>query len=274
MRLRELGWRIGTVITRSPATARAAAHTIGGGSPQARLTREVFDADIILLTAPDSALSAVSTALARIGGKECRGKVVLHTSGALDRTVLTPLARCGAATGSLHPMQTFSGRSLPNLKGAIFTVEGDPRARRAAQQIARQLGAVPVTIKGASKPAYHAAAVLVAGHALGLVEAATQILMRAGFSRRRAIDALLPLMRQMLDNSERLGPQAAWTGPVARGDFAVVAKHAKALVKYPREFRETYAALSLLAGRVLSKNPAAAIQRLKRALKKSGGGPI
>jgi len=273
-RLRELGWRIGAVVTRSPATARAACYTIGGGSPHARLTRDVLDADIILVTTPDSALTAVSTALARIGGKECRGKVVLHTSGALDRTVLAPLGRCGAATGSLHPMQTFSGRSLPKLKGVIFAVEGDPRARRAAQEIARQLGGVPVTIKSASKPAYHAAAVLVAGHALGLVEAATQLLMRAGFSRRRATAALLPLMRQMLDNFERLGPQAAWTGPVARGDFAVVAKHAKALVKYPREFREIYAALSLLAGRVLSKNPAATIQHLKRALQKSGGGPI
>lgn len=273
-RLRELGWRIGAVATRSSATARAAVKAIGDGSPFPRLTRDVLDADIVLLATPDGALAPVAAALARLGDKECHGKVMLHTSGALDRNILAPLARHGAATGSLHPMQTFSGRSLPNLKGVIFTVEGDPRARRAAQQIARQLGGVPVTIKGADKPAYHAAAVLVAGHALALVEAATQILMRVGFSRRRAIAALLPLVRQMLDNFERLGPQAAWTGPIARGDLDVVAKHSQALKKYPREFRETYAALSLLAGRVLSKNSAAMIQHLKRALKKSGGGPI
>jgi predicted short-subunit dehydrogenase-like oxidoreductase (DUF2520 family) len=273
-RLRELGWRIEAVVTRSPATAGSAVKAIGSGSPFARLTQDVFDAGIILVATPDGALASVAAALARIGDAVCRGKVVLHTSGALDRNILAPLARCGAATGSLHPMQTFSGRSLPNLKGVIFTVEGDPRARRAAQQIARQLGGVPVTIKGADKPAYHAAAVLVAGHALALVEAATQILMRVGFSRRRAIAALLPLVRQMLDNFERLGPQAAWTGPIARGDLDVVAKHSQALKKYPREFRETYAALSLLAGRVLSKNSAATIQHLKRALKKSGGGPI
>jgi predicted short-subunit dehydrogenase-like oxidoreductase (DUF2520 family) len=273
-RLREVGWRIGTVVTRSSATARAAVLAIGGGSPHARLTRKVLDADIILVTTPDDALAPLAAMLARIGGKACHGKVVLHTSGALDRSVLAPLSRFGAATGSLHPMQTFSGRAAPKLKGVIFTIEGDPHARQAAQQIARQLGGVPVTINGASKPAYHAAAVLVAGHALGLVEAATQILMRAGFTRRRATAALLSLVRQMLDNFERLGPQAAWTGPVARGDFAVVAKHAKALQKYPREFRATYTALSLLAGRVLSKSPSATIQHLKHALKKSGGGPI
>jgi predicted short-subunit dehydrogenase-like oxidoreductase (DUF2520 family) len=273
-RLRELGWRLGAVVTRSPATARAAVRAIGGGSPQSRLTREALDAAIILITTPDNALAGVSEALARVGGKECRGKVVLHASGALDRSVLAPLARCGAATGSLHPMQTFSGRALPNLEGVIFAVEGDPRARRAAQQIARQLGGVPVTIKGANKPVYHAAGVLVAGHALALVEAATQMLVGIGFTRRRAAAALLPLMRQMLDNFERLGPQAAWTGPIARGDFSVVAKHGKALGQFPREFQETYTALSLLAGRVLSKKPTATIQQLRHALRKSGGGPI
>ena len=272
-RLRELGWRAGAVVTRSAATSRAAVRAIGGGTPYVRLTREVFDADVALMATPDNAIAAVSAELARVGGKKCRGKVVLHASGALDRSVLAPLAHCGAATGSLHPMQTFSGRSLPNLKGVIFAVEGDPRARRIAQQIARQLGGVPVTINSANKPAYHAAGALVAGHALALVEAATQMLGKIGFTRRRAVAALLPLMRQMLDNFERLGPQAAWTGPIARDDYAVVAKHGKALRRYPREFQESYTALALLAGRMLSKKPVATISQLKRALKHSGGRP-
>jgi predicted short-subunit dehydrogenase-like oxidoreductase (DUF2520 family) len=267
-RLRELGWRIGAVVTRSRASSRAAVRAIGAGAPHARLTRAVFDADIILVATPDGAIARVASELARIGGSESRGKVVLHVSGGLDSSALAPLARRGAAVGSLHPMQTFTGLASPKLDGVIFAVEGDPRARRAAQQIARYLGGVPVTIKGACKPAYHAAAALVAGHALGLLEAATQILVRAGFTRRRATAALLPLTRQMLDNFERLGPRAAWTGPIARGDFAVVAKHAKALEQFPREFRRAYVALSLLAGRALSSTPAATIQHLKHKLKK------
>jgi predicted short-subunit dehydrogenase-like oxidoreductase (DUF2520 family) len=263
-RLRELGWRIGAVITRSRTSSRAAVRAIGGGVPHARLVREILATDVILFATPDEALAKAATELASAAGNECRGKVVLHTSGALDRSVLAPLARCGAATGSLHPLQTFTGRALPNLHGVVFAVEGDSRARRTAQQIARQLGGVPVTIKGTSKPAYHAAGALVAGHALGLVEAATQVLVGIGFTRRTAAAALLPLMRQMLDNFERLGPRAAWTGPIARGDYATVAKHAKALRRYPREFRESYAALSLLSARVLSKAPAATRRNLIR----------
>jgi predicted short-subunit dehydrogenase-like oxidoreductase (DUF2520 family) len=263
-RLRELGWRIGAVVTRSGATSRAAVRAIGGGAPQSSLARLIFDADIILLTTPDGALATAAAGLARIGGKECRGRVVLHTSGALDRGVLAPLARCGAATGSLHPMQTFSGRALPNLAGAVFAVEGDSRALRSAQQIARQLGGVPVTIKREHKPAYHAAGTLVAGHALALVEAATRVLIGIGFTRRTAVAALLPLMRQMLDNFERLDPHAAWTGPIARGDFATVAKHRKALRRYPHEFTRAYAELALLSARVLSKTPAATRRNLIR----------
>ena len=268
-RLRELGWRIGAVVTRSPATSRAAVHAIGAGSPSVRLTHKVLEADVVLLAVPDAAYEAVALALARLGGKSCGGKIVLHTSGALGRSVLVPLARFGASTGSLHPMQTFIGRAMPKLSGVTFAVEGDRRALRAARQISAALGAVPVALKSAEKPAYHAAGVLVAGHALALVEAATRVLLRLGFSRRRVREALLPLTRQMLENFERLGPRASWTGPVARGDYAVVAMHMNALRPYPREFRQSYAALARLGARVLSSRPGATIRRLDRSLKTS-----
>jgi predicted short-subunit dehydrogenase-like oxidoreductase (DUF2520 family) len=271
-RLHRLGWRIGAVVTRSVATSRIAVREIGAGKPFSRLVPEILDSNLILLTTPDGWLGAVAHALAKFDESKVRGKIVLHTSGALDRTVLAPLARRGAATGSLHPMQTFAGRGAPKLERVIFAVEGDPGAAIVARKIARSLGGVPVTIKSKNKPAYHAAGALVAGHGLGLIEAATRVLLKLGFSRRDAMRALLPLMRQMLDNFERLGPQESWTGPVSRGDFETVAKHTKALRGYPREFQSAYAALALLANRVLSKNSAVASKKFKRALRKSLGG--
>jgi predicted short-subunit dehydrogenase-like oxidoreductase (DUF2520 family) len=169
-------------------------------------------------------------------------------------------------------MQTFTGRSLPKLAGVTFAVEGDLVARRAARGIARALGGVPVAIDGRNKPEYHATALLVAGSGFALIESAVQMLRRIGFKRRRAMQTLLPLIRQMLDNVERIGPRAAWTGPVARGDYAIIAKHASALRRYPRELRQSYAALALLAGRVLSNHPDVAIKSLKRALRNPRGG--
>ncbi len=270
--LRERGWRIGTVVTRSATSARAALRAIGDGTPQSRVTADVLASDCVLIATPDDAIASVAQQLARVSRGKLRGKVVLHTSGALDRRVLAPLARLGAATGSVHPMQTFSGKRVPRLDGVIFAIEGDARARQAARAIARSLGGVPIEISGANKPAYHAAGVLAAGHALALVESATRILTRIGFPRRRAEKTLLPLMRQMLDNFERIGPRAAWTGPVARGDYAVVGKHMRALRKYAAEFAEAYAALARLGARTLSRNPRKVLREVDRALKSSEGG--
>lgn len=271
-RLSALGWRVGAVVTRSTRTARAAVRAMGVGKPYGQLTPRVFEADNILLAVPDGQIAEIARGLAKIGGAKCRGKIVLHTSGALDREVLAPLARQGASTGSLHPMQTFGARGIPRLKGVICAIEGDPRAQSAARKIARALGGIPVEIDGARKPAYHAAGALVAGHALGLAEGAAQVLVHCGFSRRRALATLLPLMRQMLDNYEQHGPRAAWTGPIPRGDFATVARHRRALRSEPTELRAAYDALALLSARVLSRKPASVIRELKKVLSISRGG--
>lgn len=265
-RLHELGWPIGAVVTRSEATARAAVRAIGDGRPHAGLTRLVLSADVVLIATPDGAVQGVAAKLARMGGGEWRGKVVLHTSGALDRAVLTPLERSGAATGSLHPLQTFSGRGAPQLDGFVFAMEGSRTALRVARRIAQALGGVPVQLDGRSKPAYHAAGALVAGHVLGVVEAATRILMALGFTRRQAARALLPLLRQTLQNFERLGPGASWTGPVSRGDYATVASHVKALRRFPREYRAAYAALARLGASVLARNRRRTLRGLTQVL--------
>jgi predicted short-subunit dehydrogenase-like oxidoreductase (DUF2520 family) len=264
--LRERGWRIGAVVTRSAATSRAAVRTIGAGTPFSRLTADPFAADVILLCTADDDLPAIVRTLARLGRGKCKGKIILHTSATLDRSILAPLARLGASTGSLHPMQAFSGKVVPNLRGVIFGVEGDPKARRMAQAMGKLLGGITVAINTRDKPIYHAAAVLAAGSAYPLIEAGMQMLTRIGFKRALAMQTLVPLIRQIFDNIERIGPRAAWTGPLSRGDYAIVRKHAKALKAYPREFQESHAALSLLAGRLLARNPAAALKKIKRAL--------
>jgi predicted short-subunit dehydrogenase-like oxidoreductase (DUF2520 family) len=267
-RLRELGWHIGPVVTRSRATARAAVRAIGAGIPNGALTRHVLAAEVVLIATPDSAVADVAAQLARQGGEEWRGKVVLHTSGSLSSASLDPLAIRGASTGSMHPMQTFSGRARTELEGVIFGIDGDARARRVARRIARALGGIPVVVKGRDRVAYHAAGGFAAQHVLSVMEAGTQILMSVGFTRRQAGRALLNLARQTLDNFEGLGPRASWTGPLARGDFGTVAKHVAALRKLPREFGAAYAALTWLALHTLGLRDARTRRRLARILGK------
>jgi predicted short-subunit dehydrogenase-like oxidoreductase (DUF2520 family) len=263
-RLREAGWKIGTVVTRSDASARRAVRFIGAGSPHGGLTRQVLNCSVILIATPDSAVRDVSEELARIGAEELDGKIVLHTSGALDASVLDAVRGYGAAAGSMHPLQSFSGIGAPPLEGKVFAIEGDAAAVRKARQIARALGGAPVPIDGDKKPLYHAAAAIAAGHMLALAEAATRLLMSVGMNRREAVRALLPLTRQVLQNFERLGPRAAWTGPLARGDYGVVEAHSKALRNVPREFLEAYEAVNRLAALVLAQDTAGTLAELGR----------
>lgn len=271
LRLRRRGWRIQAVVAQSLPSARRAASFMGGGKPSSGIGAAVLGANVVIIATPDGAVAEVAKDLARAFGKAWRGRVVLHTSGALDATVLAPLARAGAATGSMHPMQSFSGRAVPGLRGAVFGIEGSAAAVRVARGIAIDLGGIPVQVSSKDKAAYHAAAVFVAGHGLALVEAATRILMSLGFKRRDAARALLPLMRQMLDNFERFGPRAAWTGPLSRGDYGTIARHLRALRTQPRETQEVYKALTRAAAGMLPANRAGVRRRVEEIFRPRGG---
>lgn len=269
--LREAGWHISSVVTRSEGTARRAARHIGAGKPHGRLSRLILGTKVVLIAAPDDAVTGIAEHLAKIGGEEWNGKIILHTSGALDSRALAPLQKVGAHVGSIHPLQSFSLHVAPSLTGVWMVVEGMPKALKVARRIARDLGGVPVHVRLQDKSAYHAAGVFSAAHVLTLVETGTRILTSVGFSRRQAGLALLQLSRQVLSNFERFGANAAWSGPASRGDFGTIAGHLNALKKYPREYGEAYAAVHRLGARVLARRPDAILAKLKPALKSSKG---
>ncbi|HEV1996023.1 MAG TPA: DUF2520 domain-containing protein, partial [Candidatus Acidoferrum sp.] len=267
-RLRELGWKIGAVVTRSAASARRAVRFIGAGKACAGMTRQILASRVILIATPDDEIAIVAQELARIGAEELRGRVVLHTSGAMGSGALEAARERGAAVGSMHPLQSFSGVAVPSLEGKVFAVEGDTQAVLVARQIARSLGGSPVRIAGNKKLLYHAAAAMAAGHVLAVEEAATQLLFSLGMRRGEAVRALLPLTRQVLENFETLGPRSAWTGPLSRGDYKVVRAHLEALQESPKEFAQAYEALSRLAARVLAQDSAVVLAALEKSFVK------
>jgi len=262
-RLYETGWKIVVVTARTEANAKKAARFIGCGRPAAGIPATLRGASTILITVPDDCIADVAATLARDRGEELHGKIVLHTSGARDSHALEPLRACGAVVGAMHPLQTFNGVSVPPLVGKVFAIEGDELAVRMARRIARSLGGVPVTIAADKKPLYHAAGAFAAGLSLALEEAGVQMLMSAGLKRRETQSALLSLTRQVLEHYEELGPQKAWTGPLSRGDFGVVAAHEEALKTAQPEFLEAYRAVSRLSARVLASDPEAMLGRLE-----------
>ncbi len=199
--------------------------------------------------APLQMLQQIWRGLAAMNGAE---RPCSTPAGRWTTSALRALAEAGAATGTIHPMQTFSGQSTPDLAGTVFGIDGSPAAQKVARKMIRQMGGVAVRLSGANKAAYHAAGTFACAHVLALMEAATRLLMSQGFKRRQATRALLTLTRQTLDNLERIGPRAAWTGPLTRGDFTTVKRHVDALSDFPPEYLDAYKALSRLTAAVLS----------------------
>jgi predicted short-subunit dehydrogenase-like oxidoreductase (DUF2520 family) len=262
-RLRNEGWRIHGVVTRSEATAKRAVRFIGGGCALAGISHGVFAASAILIAVPESEIVQVVAQLSTFGQPVLRGKIALHTSGALSSEILTQLRSFGMSVGSIHPLQSFSGVGVPALDGCVFAIEGDHAAIKLARAVTRALGGLPVLLSPKSRPLYHAAAVFSAGHVLALQEAAIQLFASLGMKRREALKALLPLTRQVLENLERVGLRSAWTGPLARGDYAVVAMHEDALQCSPVEYLDAYRAVNRLAARVLASDPQAVLVELE-----------
>jgi predicted short-subunit dehydrogenase-like oxidoreductase (DUF2520 family) len=135
-------------------------------------------------------------------------------------------------------------RSIPthatDLRGAWFAVGGDPLASR----VVDDLGGHPVVVADEHRAGYHAAACIASNHLVALLGQVERVGAAAGVP----LAAYADLVRQTVDSVASLGPAAALTGPVRRGDEATVARHLAALD--PSE-RPAYEAMADAARRLM-----------------------
>ncbi|MFB3779382.1 MAG: Rossmann-like and DUF2520 domain-containing protein [Bryobacteraceae bacterium] len=270
--LAEHGEPVAAVLGRTLERARSAAAFIGRrarpvvfGTLPKRATR-------VLIAVSDDAITEVAARLAADGFNH---GVALHTCGAFGAEVLAPLAAAGVSCGSLHPLQTYATpeQGLSALPGCLFAVEGDAAAIEWAVQIAQLLGGETLAIPPASRPLYHAAAVMASNYLVAVVDAAAMLMGAAGVSRDKALRALAPLIETSARNAIELGPVAALTGPIQRGDLLSLGGHARALACQPETVRELYRwaglhALDMAVRRGLSEETARLVEKLLRG----GGG--
>ena len=202
----------------------------------------VPSSDVTFVVVSDDAVTEVATLLAASGMPE--NQVVLHTSGVHASDALQPLADAGAAVGSFHPLQTFTGNEgKERFKGITIGVEGSETALRTAHHLADDLLAMAVTIPSDRKALYHAAAVMAGNNAIAMLATAADLWERATTDTQGAHDALGPLTMQSVTNALRVGPEAALTGPVVRGDIGTLQRHLEALQKYADHLVPMYAAV-------------------------------
>ena len=258
------------VVGRSVAAARCVARRVSGARATTSLRTGAEQGRLVLLAVPDRAIATVARELASTE-IVWRGRVVLHHAGALGCEPLRSLRRAGAGVGVLHPLQSLGTPELVSeiLPGSRARVEGDARGRRAALRLARALGLVPLALRDLTprqRTAYHAAASLCSNDLLALVAVGCGLLESLGLGRRRALDALLPLLRGTLRQIERGGLTGPLTGPATRGDVDTLRAHLRRLAHGgAAEDREIHRLLSVRLARLALEHGESEAQATLRA---------
>ena len=227
------GYEVRALVARRAGHARRAVELAGVKAlalPFARL-EELPPSELLFITTPDDSVAGVAERIAALRNGRVRGRVALHTSGALSSEVLAPLRARGFRVGSMHPLASVSDgvAGAESLRRAFYCVEGDAAAVAAARRVVRDLGGQSFSIKPEDKALYHAAALMTAGHTVALFDIAAELLALCGLAPQRARHVLLPLVGSTLENLSRTPPERALTGTFARGDAETVRKHLVAL---------------------------------------------
>ena len=229
--------------------------------------------DVLLLATPDDVVAVVARRLIDENGVGS-DQVVMHLSGLLDHTALDALRPSGAALGSFHPLKSVAepdAATATDFAQAAVGIEGDDRAVAAAETMARRLEMFPIRLPPGSKPAYHAAAVLVSNYTVTLVHMAERIVHEAGLRDEQGM--FQRLLEGTVANVASMTPQEALTGPIRRGDAHTVQAHLGSLSSADRL---VYRALGLEALRMAQADGLSpdAVERLLAVLTPGDGSSL
>lgn len=217
--LQQAGWPLVAVASRRLESARALAQRLGDPSLSCSAQHAVDRATLVMLTVPDDAIAATVASL-----RWRPGVAVVHCSGATEVSALQAAAETGAAIGGLHPLQIFSDPAHTTLAGCSAAIEADGVLLAQLEGMAADLGLHPLRLPAGARMRYHAAAAYSASYLLALLHEATQIWASFGVNEADALRALLPLARGTLDAAAARGLAGAQSGPISRGDAAVVVR--------------------------------------------------
>jgi len=229
--LARCGYFLCGLSSRSISSAQALADAVGRNVIVSDKPWEAtIQADIVFITTPDDHIQSVCQSIIDQGGFQ-NGSVIFHCSGSLPSTILSEVCREGVSTGSIHPVQSFSGGRYDSnpFDGITMSVEGDRQAVDTALPIVTDLNAAPLAISTAGKIAYHAAAVVASNYLVAIVELDHTLMGYADVPPKKAFEVLEPLMLGTLKNIADKGPIDALTGPISRGDVRTIASHLAAI---------------------------------------------
>lgn len=157
-------------------------------------------AELVLLAVPAGELEALVAGLAATGAWQ-PGQLVVHTAAEYGYGVLAPATAAGGIPIALHPAMSFTGTSLDfaRLREAWCAVTAPTPVLPIGQALVVEMGAEPIVIAEADRPAYGDAIAAATGFSAAIVEQAAGALAAIGVERPGSV--LGPLMRSAVENA-------------------------------------------------------------------------
>jgi predicted short-subunit dehydrogenase-like oxidoreductase (DUF2520 family) len=170
------------------------------GVPVLEVPDLIERSELVLLAVPESELAGLVSGLAATGAWQA-GQLVVHTVASQGVGVLRPAMAAGAIPLAIHPAMAFTGTSvdLVRLRDAWCAVTAPTPVLPIAQALVVEMGAEPVVIAEADRPAYAEAIGLATGYSDAIVGQAVERLRRIGVERPGRV--LGPLVRSAVENA-------------------------------------------------------------------------
>ncbi|MCC6865966.1 MAG: DUF2520 domain-containing protein [Ignavibacteria bacterium] len=193
--------------------------------------KKITFSNIIILCVKDSQIKNTAVKIAKLH-IPLKGKIIMHTSGALTSDEFICLNNTGVLKASFHPVQSFAKKV--NKKNGSFqkiyvAIEGDKKAITAAETAAKNIGSIPFKIKKKNK-IYHHICCVIASNYLSVLNYRIEEIGRKkiqinGFKNVSFLNIYRPLAEKTLKNISMYGAVKSLTGPIERNDKVTIKYH-------------------------------------------------
>lgn len=206
-------------------------------------------ADLCIIGVRDDAIGEVAERIAPHAGAV---RAAVHLAGSVNVDVLEPLAAAGLGIGGFHPLQSMpdADTGAVRLPGSwVGITASDDDTHHMLTELAVSIGTRPFDLADETRLLYHAGASAAANYLVASLALAEQLFQAAGVPWTAAG----PLIEAVARNAIDLGPAAALTGPIARGEVDTVGNQLEAIRAVSEELAEDFTdigrAVARLAGR-------------------------
>jgi len=173
-----------TGISAISAESRERAESLLPQVPVLDVPEIVRRSELVLFAVPGAELPGLVHGLTDTGAWQA-GQLVLHTAPEYGHSVFAPALAAGVIPLALHPAIVFSGTSLDvqRLVGSTIAVTAPTPVLPIAQALAVEMGAEPLVIADADRPAYAEALAAAAEFSRAVVRQSAEALQQLGVVR-------------------------------------------------------------------------------------------